>query len=121
MHFSFFLCVISFLYYVKFICLFNVFVLRGRLDLNYVPTCTDLLGTCFSLICPYQNTNTEKGYYSALSFSSFLSVFFQNIVSDLLTPTFIPRFLSITIPIGCVFLIINVSSRLDITWYLLYP
>ena len=67
-----FFCVISFLYWVEVIYLFNVFVFwGGRLDLEYIPTCTDFFGACSSLICPYQNTNREKDYYNALSFSSF--------------------------------------------------
>ena len=54
---------------------------------------------------------SEYCYYNVLSFKSFLYVFFQDIFSDLLT-LFFPAFLSITIPIGCLFLIINVSNVL---------
>ena len=72
-------------------------LLRGRLDLEHIPTWTDLLGACSSLIWSYQNTNLENDYYNASGFSSFLHIFFQDVCSDLLTPLFFLRFFSITI------------------------
>ena len=63
----------------------------------------------------------KQDYYNTLNFNSFLSVFFQGIFSDLLTPSFFRRLLSLKIPMSCLFLIINVWSGLGITEYLLYP
>ena len=111
----FFLCVISFLY-----ILLSVFAFLMSLSFEYV-----LVWGMFQSQLPLSVYKHGIRLLQCLSFQSlFVRIFsgyFQGIFSDLLTPSFFPRFLSVTIPIGCLFLIMNVSSGLDITEYLLYP
>ena len=111
----FFLCVISFLY-----ILLSVFAFLMSLSFEYV-----LVWGMFQSHLPLSVYKHGIRLLQCLSFQSlFVRIFsgyFQGIFSDLLTPSFFPRFLSVTIPIGCLFLIMNVSSGLDITEYLLYP
>ena len=87
-----FLCVISFFNCVEFIYIFNIGLLRGRqIGFRIYSNLHGLIwGHVLVLFSPYQHTNMERGYYNALSFSSFLSVFSQGIFSDLMTPSFFP-------------------------------
>ena len=67
---------------------------------------------------PFQEYKHEKGLLQCFKFHFlFLSIFFQDIPSELLMLSFFLQLLLIIIPIGSLSLIINVSSGFDITVY----
>ena len=114
-------CVISFLllhscYFTELslVTLLKSLSSEGQIGLRMYSNLHGLNWGMFYSYLPLSEYKHEKGLYNALSF---LSLIFQGIFSDLLT-LFFPRFLSITIPIGCLFLIIHFSSGLVTTFIL---
>ena len=121
----FFLCVISFLYIVLSVFAFLMSLsFEGQIGFRIYSNLHGLVWGMFYSHLPLSVYKHGIRLLQCLSFQSLFarifSGYFQGIFSDLLTPSFFPRFLSITIPSGCLFLIMNVSSGLDITEYLLY-